>query len=83
MKVSIILLLLAVANVAFAAYCSGKPGDYHVNHEPIWSKSSTLLKTHKFGELHSIGEGRNLMKLIHVYGSSYQMGLAQGELLKE
>jgi hypothetical protein len=54
-----------------------------VNNEPIWDQKSTLLKRHQYGELHQIGTGSNQMKMIHVYGSMYQMGLAQGVLLKD
>jgi hypothetical protein len=40
------------------------------------------MKHHKYGQLHEIGDGDTTMKLLHVYGTPYQMGLAQGVLLK-
>lgn len=79
----IILLGLLLVELTLCAYCNGKPGNYYVNNEPIWSEKSLLLKRHQYGELHQIGTGSNQMKLIHVYGSMYQMGFAQGVLLKE
>lgn len=79
----IILLVGACVQLASSAYCHGKPGNYYVNNEPIWSGQSTLIKKHQYGELHQIGTGSNQMKLLHVFGSMYQMGLAQGTLLKE
>lgn len=84
MKVQLLILLVGVfLQSAVGAYCNGKPGAYYVNDEPIWAGKSTLLKKHKYGELHQIGTGSNEMKLLHAYGSMYQMGLAQGELLRD
>lgn len=65
------------------AYCNGKPGQYYTNSEPIWKEKSRLLKKHQYGQLHEIGEGTTAMKMVHVYGTMYQMGYAQGILLKE
>lgn len=79
----IILLGILFAQPSTSAYCNGKPGNYYVNNEPIWSEKPTMVQRHQYGELHHIGTGSNQMKLIHVYGSMYQMGLAQGVLLKE
>lgn len=79
----IILLGAACLQVAFAAYCHGTPKDYYVNNQPIWAGESTLVKRHQYGELHTIGTGSNEMRLLHAYGSMYQMGVAQGVLLKE
>jgi hypothetical protein len=83
MKGLLIILLGAVfLQTVLAAYCNGKPGKYLINDEPIWSGKSTPIKKHQYGELHRIGQGSNEMNLLHVYGSMYQMGLAQGALLK-
>ena len=79
----IILLALALAQAALAAYCNGKPGQRYVNSEQIWNEQPRLLKKHQYGLLYEIGRDTTAMKLLHVYGSMYQMGLAQGVLLKE
>lgn len=74
----IILLEVLLAACVLGAYCNGKPGQYYVNNEPLWEGKSTFVKKHAYGELHHIGTGTTLTKMIHVYGSMYQMGLAQG-----
>ena len=78
----IILLAISLASVE-AAYCHGKPGNNYTNNEPIWSDQPRLLKKHQYGQLYEIGTGSTTMKLLHVYGNMYQMGLAHGVLLKE
>jgi hypothetical protein len=79
----IILLGLALAGTVQGAMCHGKPGNYYVNDEAIWSEEPRLLKKHQYGQLFEIGTGSTTMKLLHVYGNMYQMGLAQGSLLRE
>jgi hypothetical protein len=78
----IILLNLLLLSLVNNAYCNGKPGQYFINEEPIWNGDSKLVKHHRYGQLHEIGTGTTTMKLLHVYGTMYQMGLAQGELLQ-
>ena len=79
----IILSLLLLVQVAFGAYCNGKPGDYLTNDLPIWNEQPVLLAKHKYGQLFQIGTGNTTMKMLHAYGNMYQMGLAHGVLLKE
>ena len=79
----IILLVLAFAWTSLNAYCNGKPGQYYTNDEPIWDGEHKLLGKHKYGQLFEIGTGSTTMKLLHAYGTMYQMGLAHGVLLKE
>ncbi len=74
------LLLSTCTN---SAYCNGKPKDYLKNNEPIWSSEPTLLSRHDYGKLYSIGSSANKMHLLHVYGNMYQMGYAQGYLLRK
>jgi hypothetical protein len=83
MKLYILLIISSLLYCGFSAYCNGKPGPYYVNNEPIWKEEPRLIKTHKFGKLFEIGNGSSTMKLLHVYGNMYQMGFAQGELLKD
>lgn len=75
------LILLTIPT--FCAYCHGQPGEPHLNTQPIWSGKPKLIDKNKYGKLFEIGEGTNTMKLLHVYGNSYQMGLAHGTLLKK
>jgi hypothetical protein len=79
----IILLALLLIQLTLSAYCNGKPGQKYLNKEPVWNEQPRLLKKHQYGLLYEIGNGTTTMKLLHVYGSMYQMGLAQGVLIKE
>ena len=79
----IFLLALLATQLTHAAYCNGKPGQKYINNEPIWNGQPKLLKKYQYGQLYEIGNDTTSMKLLHVYGSMYQMGLAQGVLLKE
>jgi len=72
------LVMVAV----LSAHCSSIPGAIHNNTNPIWSGTHKLLKTGQYGKLYEVGTGDSTMKLLHVYGNMYQMGYAQGELLK-
>lgn len=76
------LFLALILTIALSAYCRGKPGTAHMNTNPIWSGTPRLLNTSAYGKLYEIGDASNNMKLLHVYGNMYQMGLAQGILLK-
>lgn len=83
MAVNKFVVLLALLAVGLAAYCNGKPGAPHNNTSPIWKGTPKLLKTVENGKLYEIGSGDSAIKLIHVYGNMYQMGYAQGLLLKQ
>jgi len=79
---NVVLLCLLIFTL-HAAYCNGKPGAYYTNNQTIWASNPRFLKKHQYGKLYEIGEGSTTMKLLHVYGNSYQMGFAQGQLLKQ
>lgn len=76
------ILLLTVIGLSLSAECHGSPGDPAINLNPIWRGEPQLVKTHKYGKLFEVGSGTSKMKLLHVYGDMYQMGLAHGSLLK-
>lgn len=81
--VSKLTLLCILICVCFSAYCNGKPGQAHLNTQPIWNGKPNWIKSTTYGKLYEIGEGDTTMKLLHVYGNMYQMGLAHGTLLKD
>jgi len=58
--------------------CSGKE-----NNLPLITSEPTLVATHSHGKLFSIDAIQPSLKVLHVYGTPYQMGKAHGELLKE
>jgi isopenicillin-N N-acyltransferase-like protein len=80
-KIAVVLAMLLA--IGMAAYCNGKPGALHNNTNPIWKGTPRLLKTVPNGKLFEIGENTSTIKLLHVYGNMYQMGFAQGQLLKQ
>jgi hypothetical protein len=76
------IFLSLVMVVVLSAYCHSKPGGIHNNTNPVWTGPHKLLRSGQYGKLYEIGTGDSTMKLLHVYGNMYQMGYAQGELLK-
>lgn len=83
MKSIFLLALSFLFFIGLSTHCHGRPGQYYVNEQPVWTSQPTLLRTHKNGKLYEIGEGTTKMKLIHVYGNMYEMGFAHGYLLKD
>lgn len=80
---SLVIIQAVCLVICLSAYCNGKPGANHTNPNPIWKDKPRLLKVGQYGKLYEIGEGTTTIKMLHAYGNMYQMGLAQGELLKE
>lgn len=76
------VLLAILAQEVCSAYCNGKPGPYYMNNHTIWKEQPRFIAAHKHGKLYEIGTNTTTMKLLHVYGDMYQMGFAQGYLLK-
>jgi len=77
------LLALAVAGGALAAYCNGKPNpDAKPNENPIWSGTPTLLKSIPNGRLYQVGEGEDVIPVVHIWGTAYEKGVAHGTLMK-
>ena len=81
--VCIALLFCLIFELGTTAMCHGKPGQKFVNKEPVWKGQPRLLRSHTHGKLFEIGTGTTTMKLLRVYGNMYQMGFAQGFLLRD
>lgn len=76
-------LLIGVGRT-WAAYCGGAPSaDAHRNVNPIITAAPVLDHSVKNGHLYIAGAGDASFSLLHVYGSAYEMGFAQGSLLPE
>jgi len=68
------------------AYCHGHPkADAHKNLLPFIENKPTLIKSTKNGKLFHLSSdsGDDALKILHVYGSAYEMGYAHGELLAD
>jgi len=74
----VLLFLCSCINIqAQISYCSGKS-----NTNPIQTAPPKFLAQVNNGKLYSIGQGDDTILLLHVWGSAYQMGFANGQLLK-
>ena len=85
MRLSLSLAAAALLPLAArAAYCGGSPDpNAQPNALPVYSAAPTLLRTVANGKLFSGGDvaGGYNFSVVHVYGSAYEMGFAQGALL--
>lgn len=80
----LLFLLLVCSSTVQASRCSGtaKPGP--PNNLPIDDSEPVLVKSVKNGHLYTVGANNDISKqvhLVHVYGTAYEMGYAQGALL--
>jgi hypothetical protein len=79
------LVLAAVLPAsALAAYCGGSPDpNAQPNALPVYTAAPTLVASVQNGKLFSAGDvaGGYNFSLVHVFGSAYEMGFAQGQLL--
>ncbi|KAL5477617.1 hypothetical protein EMCRGX_G024436 [Ephydatia muelleri] len=58
--------------------CPGQP-----NTNVPWTGTPTLVKEVANGSLYTVGEDDDLIYVLHVYGTPYDMGYAHGTLLKD
>jgi len=73
------LLVLVLVSWAELSYgCDGTPNTY-----PVWSGTPTFLNSTTHGKLFVAGDPYNEVSVLHLYGTPYQMGYAQGQLLGE
>jgi len=76
--------LAALARPASSAYCGGGPDpNAQPNSLAPWTDAPTLVREVRNGKLFSGGDVANgyNFSVVHVYGSAYEMGFAQGSLL--
>lgn len=46
-------------------------------------KPPVYVRSVKNADLYHVGEGEDVISLVHLYGSPYEMGYSHGELMKE
>ena len=84
--VSIILLLvvvLAILNATFGAYCNGKPAEgERVNTLPIVDERLKFRGQIKNAMHFQAGPENAVFDVVHLWGTPYEMGFAQGSLMK-
>ncbi|XP_067686914.1 protein dcd1B-like [Haliotis asinina] len=85
MRVS--LLLLAVGSCFSStetADCDGSPSPSAVpNLLPVETRPPTLVRTIKNAKLFTVGTGEDSYYILHLYGTPYEMGFAQGSIVKD
>ncbi|KAM9961271.1 hypothetical protein ACTFIR_004109 [Dictyostelium discoideum] len=69
------ILIISVTNAQVD--CDGTDNPY-----PIYNELPVLVNQTAYGKLYKIGPPDNLINIIELYGTPYQRGLAQGQLLK-
>lgn len=85
MQLSLFVLLLCVVIATVnSAYCNGVPAEgERTNDFPIQAPGMTLMKTVKNGLLYEAGPSNARFPIVHVWGTPYEMGYAQGQLVGE
>jgi len=73
----VLLLLASLTLVSAQTNCQGKP-----NYQPIFTSDPVFVSSSTNGKLYMMKDVDPPLWVIHVYGSPYDMGFAQGTLLK-
>ncbi|KAL5471501.1 hypothetical protein EMCRGX_G029624 [Ephydatia muelleri] len=79
-----VALLFAVSalRIAEAAECHGAPSpDAKPNTNPIQTAPPVFVRSVENGKLYTVGDADDKVPVVHVWGTPYQMGYAQGQLL--
>ena len=81
---SFTLVIASLLTISYSAYCHGKPDpNAQPNNYGYSSANPQLIGTVENGKAYLVGPQDQQFYLLHLYGSPYQMGYAQGELLKD
>lgn len=70
-------LLLVAAVAALDPQCVAKN-----NTIPVWTADPVFVKSVPNGKLYTGGDGNDTFHVLHVYGTPYQQGFAQGQLMQ-
>ena len=80
----IVVLLILYLGVSRAAYCTGGPEEgERTNDFDIAAADLELIRTGENAKLYEAGPENARFKVLHLYGNNgYELGLAQGKLMK-
>jgi hypothetical protein len=68
--------------MALGAECHGKPKpNAAANTYPINTAEPTFVKSVKNGKLFTMDQGNTTVSIVHIYGTPYELGYAQGQLM--
>ncbi len=78
-----LIVVLSLVTQSFAAYCSGRPADgERTNELPIVDQPLKFVRQVKNAKLFTAGPSNAPFPLVHVYGTPYEIGFAQGTVQK-
>lgn len=82
--VLVVFSLLSFAETSSAAYCSGSPDEGERTSEfPIMDTPPVFVREVANAKLYEAGPENARFDVVHVWGTPYEMGFAQGTLLKD
>jgi hypothetical protein len=78
-----LVVMLSFLSVGFGAYCSGAPdAGERTNNFPIYDAPLRFVRSVKNAMLFEAGPPNATFPVVHLWGTPYEVGYAQGELLK-
>jgi isopenicillin-N N-acyltransferase like protein len=83
---STVLALALLAQTSHAAFCHSSPDDgERVSAYPIFdeTKSGDFVRSVENAAIYQAGPDTNRFSVVHVWGTPYEQGFAQGKLLSE
>lgn len=85
MNLGLLLITLSYFfNFSGAAYCSGSPDSgERESTTPIYDEELRFIRSVKNGMLFEAGPPNASFPVVHLWGNAYEMGFAQGSLMKE
>eukprot|EP00040_Diaphanoeca_grandis_P022057 m.118015 g.118015 ORF g.118015 m.118015 type:complete len:442 (+) comp28627_c0_seq1:48-1373(+) len=79
---AVVAVVVAYTTNVDSAECHGKPNpNATANSNPIMTGPPVFVKSVKNGKLYTVGVGDDMVPLVHLYGTPYEMGYAHGQLL--
>jgi hypothetical protein len=81
-RLSLFLAIASLCSVSLAAFCHGKPDpNAKPNLFPINTDAPVFVKSVKNGHLYEATMGDRKLPIVHLYGTPYEMGVAQATLM--
>jgi len=79
-----IAICLFLVGFSHAAECHGKPSpDAKPNLNPILTGDAVFVKSIKNAKLYTVGAGDDTIPVVHLWGTPYEMGYAQGAIMNQ
>jgi hypothetical protein len=76
---AVFALLALLVGSSYAAYCNGKPNpNAQMNTNSILQNQPVYIKSAPNAHLYQLNNGTDMIPIVHVYGTPFQMGYGQG-----